>query len=459
MIGRRGLLRGLAGLGLAAGLPARLLAKALGYPRLLQGPMVGATTPDSLTIWTRATGQFGVAIQYATRPDFADAQTTAPVATTETNDLVAKITIPNLKPDTDYWYRVKADGVDDRYAPLPFRTRTAPNKPRPIRIAFGSCCRIQIDAVQQIWDTVAATEPDLFLWLGDNIYADSDAEAAFTDLYGRQRVVPGLARLAARVPQLATWDDHDFGYNDSFGDNPVKAMTTRVFNRWWANPAAGSADAPGIFFRHSFGPVDIFMLDGRTHRVAGKTMLGAGQLAWLKRELKASKATFKVLASGGGWSRAEAGGDSWAEYLDERNHILNFIRDQKITGCLGISGDVHMAEANCVPWSEQGGYDFYDLVSSGLAQIITDKFVDQNPEVRMRTPFTGSTNFGMLEFTFDPEPQVKLRAFNTFGADAFAPITVKASDLINGQTSWRRLIDPAELKRRERKAAGGHYYT
>lgn len=459
MIGRRKLLRGLAGLGLAAGLPARLLAKALGYPRLLQGPMIGATTPDSLTIWTRATGMFGIAVEYATRRDFADARTTAPVPATEANDLVAKVTISGLKPDTDYWYRIKADGVNDRYAPLPFRTRTAPVARRPIRIAFGSCCRIQIDAVQQIWDSVAAVEPDLFLWLGDNIYADSDAEAAFTDLYGRQRAVPALARLGTRVPQLATWDDHDFGYNDSFADNPVKAMTTRVFNRWWANPSAGSADAPGIFFRHSFGPVDIFMLDGRTHRVAGQTMLGAGQLAWLKRELMASKATFKILASGGGWSRAEAGGDSWAEYLDERNHILNFIRDQKISGCLGISGDVHMAEANCVPWSEQGGYDFYDLVSSGLAQIITDKFVDQTPEVRMRTPFTGSTNFGLLDFSFDPEPQVALRALNVFGADAFPPIVLKATDLINGRTSWRRLIDPAELKRRERKAAGGSYYA
>jgi alkaline phosphatase D len=461
---RRNLLRGAGTLALLAGLPGRLRA-AIGYPRLLEGPMIGASAPDGFTVWSRASGVLGVAVEYATDRAFTDAKTTSVVAAAVENDLVTRITVGGLRPDTQYYYRMRIDGILDRHAPIPFRTRTAPIAVRPIRIAFGSCARVQLDPHQPVWGAVAAMEPDLFLWLGDNIYADSDTEAAYSDLYGRQRSVESLQPLLRTVPQLAIWDDHDFGYNDSDGTNPAKGMTLKLFQRWWANPAGGLPDAPGLFFKHGFGPIDIFMLDGRYHRDApdakdapGKTMLGAAQKAWLKRELKASRATFKLLVSGTGWSNAERDGDSWAMFLHERDELLDFIRDQRITGCLGISGDVHMGEANCVPWSDKGGYDFYDLVSSGLAQLLSPKFVDQTPEVRLRAPWVGSANFGILDFRFDPEPTVELSVRNVMGAAVWDPITIKAADLVNGRSSWRQVIDPKEMKRRQRAERGGSYY-
>lgn len=463
---RRNLLRGGAALAFLAALPRRLYAAATGYPRLLDGPMVGATTPGSFAVWSRASGAFDVAVEYATRRDFADAQTTVPVAALQENDLCTRVEVTGLQPDTAYYYRIKTDGIDDRHQPLPFRTRTAPDRPRPIRIAFGSCARVQLYPDQPVFDAIAAMEPDLFLWLGDNIYADSDSETAFSAMYTRQRNVASLVPLLRSVPQLAIWDDHDFGYNDSDRRNPAKAMTHRLFNRWWANPAAGLPDTPGVFFRHSFGPVDIFMLDGRYYRDPpkapdgpDKTMLGAAQKAWLKRELKASKAVFKILASGTGWSRAEQGGDSWAAYLHERDEILDFIRDEGIAGCFGISGDVHQGEANCIPRSDQGGYDFYDLVSSGLAQYLSPKFVDQHPEVRLRAPWVRSANFGLLDFHFDPEPRVELSIRDVVGASASGdPIVLRAADLVNGRQSWRAAIDADELERRERAERGGSYY-
>jgi alkaline phosphatase D len=208
------------------------------------------------------------------------------------------------------------------------------------------------------------------------------------------------------------------------------------------------------------------MLDGRYSRdppkapdSPDKTMLGAAQKAWLKRELKASKAVFKILASGTGWSRAEQGGDSWAAYLHERDEILDFLRDDGIAGCFGISGDVHQGEANCIPRSDQGGYDFYDLVSSGLAQYLSPKFIDQHPEVRLRAPWVRSANFGLLDFHFDPEPRVELSIRDVVGASASGdPIVLRAADLVNGRQSWRAAIDADELERRERAERGGSYY-
>jgi alkaline phosphatase D len=117
-----------------------------------------------------------------------------------------------------------------------------------------------------------------------------------------------------------------------------------------------------------------------------------------------------------------------------------------------------MGEANCVPWSEKGGYDFYDLVSSGLAQLLSPKFVDQLPEVRLRAPWVGSANFGVLDFTFDPEPRVEMSVRNVIGSPVWDPVVVKGADLVNGRSSWQAAIDPKEKKRRDRVAAGGSYY-
>src|SRR3546814_13399356 len=103
----------------------------------------------------------------------------------------------------------------------------------------------------------------------------------------------------------------------------------------WANPSYGESDNPGVYFRQHYGGVDFFVLDGRSHRDpivkpddANKTMLGAAQKAWLKRELQASTTPFKVLAIGGGWSFAEneEGGAYWGVYLTQRHEPFAYNR-------------------------------------------------------------------------------------------------------------------------------------
>ena len=42
-------------------------AHAAGYPRLMQGPMVGAVTPRSITVWGRTAGPQPVTLEYGTR--------------------------------------------------------------------------------------------------------------------------------------------------------------------------------------------------------------------------------------------------------------------------------------------------------------------------------------------------------------------------------------------------------
>jgi alkaline phosphatase D len=458
----------LGGLGALLAAVPRAIGKVLGYPRALQGPMVGAPGPSHFSVWVRASGAFEVALEYSTDRHFSTVLQGGSAVARSEDDCCVVLRAEGLQPGTDYWYRLRFAGRLDRNQFFANRTRTAPVGAADFRIAFGSCCRIQFDPDQRIWDTVRALEPDMFLWLGDNIYADSDQPAAIADLYGRGRVVPRLEPLLRGTPQLATWDDHDFGYNDSDGLSPFKAQSLEVFRRYWANPSYGEPGNPGVYFRQHYGGVDFFVLDGRYHRdptdkpdTAAKTMLGAAQKAWLKRELKASVTPFKVLAIGGGWSSAERedGGDSWGAYLTERNELFDFIRDQDISGVVCISGDSHMGELNCIPRSAQGGYDLYDFCSSPLAQMPANKNVRQTPELRVRDTWMRSVNVGLMRFDMTGDvPTLTCTLHDVTGEAVWDELVLTPDDLRNGVRSWDRKADPEELRRLERFKRGGGYY-
>jgi alkaline phosphatase D len=452
--------RGLLGTAVAAAVlrPLRVLAAAPGYPRLMEGPMVGGVKSDAITLWGRASGEFDIDVEYGTDPDLLEPRRSAPVRVTAETDYTARITLGGLAPGTRYYYRLRVDGVPDRYRTTPSWTRTAPAGAAPFRVAFGSCARHQLDPEQAIFHAIAAAEPDLFFWLGDNIYADTASSWVMAEDYRRQRAIASSQPLLRTVPQLAIWDDHDFGLNNSDRGNPLRETSLAAFRNYWANPASGLPDCPGVFFQYAYGGVDFFFLDGRYHRSPNpdpdgpqKTLLGACQRDWLQTALAASRAPFKVLACGSGWSSEDGpAGDTWGAFLAERDALFDFIRDRRIEGVFCLSGDTHFGEVNCIPWSQRGGYDIYDLVSSPLAQATGTSFLDSEPEMRIRSPWFRTVNFGLLDFRFEPEPQLQFTLRDARGDRAFAPLTLTAAELRNGVESWRSKIDPLELERRAR---------
>ena len=106
-----------------------------GYPRLMQGPMVGAVTDTDAKIWVRTSGAFTVSIVYDVAPDFSSAKQTEPVMIEKANDYTEVITISGLEPSTEYFYEIRVDGIKDRYLrnlkPLRFET-APPTERRPI---------------------------------------------------------------------------------------------------------------------------------------------------------------------------------------------------------------------------------------------------------------------------------------------------------------------------------------
>ena len=88
-------------------------------------------------------------------------------------------------------------------------------------IAFGSCNKTEVE--NPFWDDVLSLQPDLWIWGGDNIYADTDDMRQMRAMYDAQKNIPAYKALAEQVPIIGTWDDHDYGFNDGGADFEARA--------------------------------------------------------------------------------------------------------------------------------------------------------------------------------------------------------------------------------------------
>ena len=93
-------------------------------------------------------------------------------------------------------------------------------------IAFGSCNNQ--GKSQEMWKHVVKNKPDLWIWLGDIIYADTKNMQVMADKYSSLKNNMDYRRLLACSPVIGIWDDHDFGWNDAGKEYPMKNESKRL---------------------------------------------------------------------------------------------------------------------------------------------------------------------------------------------------------------------------------------
>ena len=230
------------------------------------------------------------------------------------------------------------------------------------RLAFGSCSK---DDDQPIFGVVSALSPDVYLFIGDNHYGNTDDLSALRQYYRWAHERPLRSHLMTETSVLATWDDHDFTGNNTDGTEPGRDVALRVFAEYWANPSYGTTDTAGVFSVVQRGDVDLFLLDDRYWRGLDDSILGDAQEAWLLDGLVASTATFKLLASGSQFTQ-DGSSDSWAAHPEAWDRVLDAIVTHGVEGVVLLSGDVHRSEFRLLPGGD-GGYDLPELTSSPSA--------------------------------------------------------------------------------------------
>ena len=261
------------------------------------------------------------------------------------------------------------------------------------KIAFGSCAN-QSDRLP-IFDIVVQHKPDLFVFLGDNIYGDTDNMTVLQSKYDRMGAKPTFQNLKNNVPIIATWDDHDYGQNDAGRHYPKKEASKELLLKFFNEPKNSERRKhEGIYTSYMYGnkgkKVQIILLDNRTFRDNYKkynrevgddkryfysldyapqqnpdsTYLGAAQWKWLEDELQ-KPADIRLIGSGSQFGIEYNGYEGWANFPMEQKRFLKLIKKTKANGVLFLSGDVHYAEISKL--TEPGLYPIYDFTSSGLS--------------------------------------------------------------------------------------------
>ncbi|MES2880856.1 MAG: alkaline phosphatase D family protein [Bacteroidota bacterium] len=304
-------------------------------------------------------------------------------------------------------------------------------KTRVTKIAFGSC-GYQGDQ-QPILQYAVDTKPDLFIFLGDNIYGDTDNMDTLKAKYQMLADKPEFKNLMTGTKVLATWDDHDFGRNDAGKYYPFKSESKEIFLEFFKEPATSERRKhDGIYhaeyLKYGDKTVQVILLDVRSfrsdlllndsvtklprdyyfykpdyipHTSPDSTLLGTAQWDWLESELK-KPADLRLIASGSQFSIEYNGYEAWANFPHEQKRMLDLIKKTKANGVLFLTGDVHYAEISKLV--EPGLYPIYDVTSSGITS--TWDFATANKN-RIEGPIM-ENHFGLVTIEWEEDPVIKM---------------------------------------------------
>jgi alkaline phosphatase D len=268
--------------------------------------------------------------------------------------------------------------------PIPPPLAATANAEAPVsRIAFGSCSRETLP--QPLWRQVAAARPDVWVWLGDNVYGDTDDMREMRAKYDRQKRHPDYLALRAAARVVGTWDDHDYGLNDGGKEFSARAASQQALLDFLDEPA----DSPrrrraGVYESYTYGPagrqVKVILLDTRYHRDApgpGGDILGEEQWAWLERELRGSRAQVHLIGSGIQVVAEDHRFEKWANFPAARERLFRLVGETRAPGVVFLSGDRHIAEISRVSGTA-AGYPLYDVTSSGLTHTWRERWEEVN---------------------------------------------------------------------------------
>jgi alkaline phosphatase D len=409
---------------LAAGGVARpFVSRAADRPTLSHGVQSGDISIDSGMVWARADRPSRLLVDWATTDSFKDSRRAAYLDVLPETDFTANVLIDGLPAGQDIFYRVQLENLDSPATtgePVTGRFRTAPADRRSVTFAWSGDTAGQgwgIDESRggmRLYQTMLRNRPDFFIHSGDNIYADgpipaelklpngevwknivteekskpAETLAEFRGAYKYNLMDRNVLAFNREIPIFTQWDDHEVTNNwwpgepltraehlrKKYVDHNALALAARASRafREYMPMRQTQAEAGRVYRKISYGPLlDVFMLDMRSYRGPNGDrreesygpdayFLGPAQVAWLKRELLASRATWKVIAADmpislivvydvdrnwGVEAIAQGDGPALGRELEIAD-LLSFMKHAGIRNTVWLTADVHYTAAH-----------------------------------------------------------------------------------------------------------------
>lgn len=396
--------------------------------RLISGPMLGYVEHQSALIWLETdtmVHEVSILWNEKSKPGTKN-KTTLRRGSYETFQ-PWKIELNGLKWNRcEYEYRIMLNGkiINGVYqfVSKPAWARWSKDPAPDFSFMLGSCTFLNDSLYDRpgkpygldpgILNSMAKTSADFMIWTGDNLYLrEADWSSAWG--IGRRNSVhrarPELADVLSVRPNYAIWDDHDFGPNDSNKSFELADYSTAYFKDYWGNKTYGE-DHKGIYSKFSYSDAEFFLLDDRSFRDANqlpdslegrvnlnKRFLGEKQMSWLMNSLASSEARYKFIICGSQVMNSFADKECMRKYPADFSAFTQFIREQKISGIVILSGDRHFTELLKIEGVTS--YPIYEFtcspVTSGPFVKIAETREGNNP-LRVEGTLYADNNYGRI---------------------------------------------------------------
>ena len=374
------------------------LSRAADRPLITHGVQSGDASIDSGIVWARADRPARMLVEVATSDSFRNVLSAASVDALPQADFTAKALIEGLPAGQDVFYRVRFEDLSFPILSEQYigHFRTAPRERRSVSFVWsgdtagGGWGIDESRSGMRTYATMLKGRPDFFIHCGDHIYADcpipaerklanaavwrnliteekSKVARTLADFRGNYKynlLDRNVRAFNAEVPMFAQWDDHEvtndwcpgeaLGRRGGAGNDIVAlaARGRRAFHEFM--PLRTHA----IYRKISYGPLlDVFLLDMRSYRTAlrkdgsATPILGAAQMAWLKRELMNSQATWKIIAADlpigivSGDAVGQGDGPPRGREIEIAD-LLAFINHAAIRNTIWLTADMHYTAAH-----------------------------------------------------------------------------------------------------------------
>lgn len=255
--------------------------------------------------------------------------------------------------------------------PVIYIGKVPAKRPGSFRIAFGSCSKTTLP--QPLWKPILASQPDVWVWLGDIIYADTNDMSIMKAMYETQLNHEGYSELRKQTRIIGVWDDHDYGLNNGGKEYAKRHESQQLLLDFLGEPPnSPRRTQAGVYWAYTYGEaerqVKVILLDTRYNRDAPGAegdLLGEAQWQWLERELRSSTAAVNIIGSSIQVIPEEQRFEKWANFPKARQRFFKLLKDTAVKGVLIISGDRHFAELSRKDDSGTG-YPLYEFTSSGM---------------------------------------------------------------------------------------------
>jgi len=298
-------------------------------------------------------------------------------------------------------------------------------------IGFGSC-NVHTRP-QPVWSTLISFKIELFIWLGDVVYADQRSIPfswspspieTMIEKFNAQKYRPDYQQFLKACPVIGVWDDHDYGINDGGGEYVNKSESQKVFLDFIDEPRNSSRwNRPGIYSSYTFGPigkrVKVILLDCRYFRTLPNPngdILGDTQWKWLENELSKNDAEITLIGSGIQVLPYDKPiQEKWGKFPISYKRLLKLIYSSPLPNIILLSGDVHYGEIfrkTCY------GIPLYEITSSGLTHscqnIGCQYYIDYLMHSKYQiSNFYVEQNVGMIIIDWDKqELKLQVRGLN-----------------------------------------------